>query len=193
MFYTLTSKWRLVTTGVFQDSVWGLLLFNIFISDIDSGIECTLSKFAADTKLSDAVGMTEGRDAIQRDQGTLRKWAHENLMKFNKAKCKALHLGQGNPRYECRWEKNSLRAALGLGGSGGTKLDKRQQCALTAWKANSVLGCIKRVTAVGQGRDCPPQLCPHETPSTALHPELRVALELPKAMDGPMVNLMLKM
>jgi len=87
------------TSDVPQGSVLGLALFNIFVSNMDSGTEHTLSKFANDTKLCGAVDTLEGRDAIQRD---LDRQACVNLLKFNKAKCKVLHMGRGNPKHKYR-------------------------------------------------------------------------------------------
>ena len=77
----------------------GSVFFNIFVGDMYSGIECTLSKFTDDTKLIGAVDMKEGRETIKRVLGRLERWAHANLMKFNKDESKVLHLSRDNPKH----------------------------------------------------------------------------------------------
>lgn len=102
------SKWKPVTNGVPCVSVLGLMLFNTFVSDMDSGTEHTLSRFADDTKLQGAVNTLQGRDVIQRD---LDRWVCASLMVF-KAKCKVLPWVRAIPRTNTDWVENGLRAAL---------------------------------------------------------------------------------
>ncbi|KAK4829477.1 hypothetical protein QYF61_004767 [Mycteria americana] len=174
------------TSSVSQGSILGPILFNIF-SDTDSGIESILSKFANDTKLSSAVDSLEGRDAIQRDLDKLEEWTHEKLMKFNKAKCKVLHLGWGNLQYQYRLEDEwveSSPAEKDLGVLVGGKLDTSRQCALAAQKANHILGCIKSSVA-SRSREVILPLYSTLVRPGVLHPALESSAQERHARAGP--------
>jgi len=117
----------------------------IFAGDMDSGIERTLSKFADDTKPCGAVYMLEGRDTIRRDLDRLERWACANLMKFNKAKCKILHLGRGNPKHKDRLGREQTESSLEKKDWGvlvDEKLSVTWRCTPAAQKADHSLGCI---------------------------------------------------
>ncbi|KAJ7418452.1 hypothetical protein BTVI_29147 [Pitangus sulphuratus] len=142
------SEWKAVTSGVPQELVMELALFTIFVGHMDSGLECTLSKFTDDTKVCGMVNMLEGRGDTQRDLGRLEGWAQVILVKFDEAKCYVLHLGWGNPKNKYRLGREWT------GTSSGEKdlvlVDRKPsmtwQCVLAAQEDNCILGCIKSST-----------------------------------------------
>lgn len=89
-------------------SVLVLILFHIFIGNMDSVIKGTLSKFIDNITLCGAVDKVKGRDAIHRNLDRFERWTNKNLMKFNKMMCKVLYLNHGNPRHTHRLDRQVI-------------------------------------------------------------------------------------
>ncbi|XP_064901183.1 uncharacterized protein LOC135577216 [Columba livia] len=156
------SSCRPVASGVPQRPVLGPVLFNLFIHDLDEDTECTLSKFADDTKLGEVADTPKVCAAIQCGLDRLEDWAEKNLMKFNKGKCRVQYLGTNNPRHQYRLGVDLLESSIAkkdLGVLVDNRLNMSQQCALVAKKANSVLGSI-RMSVASRSMEVILHLCP---------------------------------
>ena len=77
----------------------------------------------------------------------LKNWAQKDPVRFNRAKCKVLHLDHSSPHYQYKLGNERIEhspAEKDLGILVGGKVDMSQQYALVAQKVNCILGSIKR-------------------------------------------------
>jgi len=136
-----------VTSEVPRGLTLGLMLFNIFLSDLDDGIESTITTFVHDTTLGGEGDASEGKAILQADLGRLKEQASKKSMEFNRAKCKILHQGRHSQTAQCRpgsaWLESSL-AESDPGVLADTELNTSQQRATASTKADQILGGIRR-------------------------------------------------
>ena len=134
-------------SGVPQGSVIGPLLFLLFINDMPNEIKCNIQLFSDDAKIFKTVKNEEDHQDLVKDLDNLENWARLWQMKFNVWKCKVLHLGRRNPRYEYNMGDQTLETTteekdLGVIIDEKLKFDKHTE--VQANKANKVLGLLRR-------------------------------------------------
>ena len=119
---------------------------------MSENIRSKIIQFADDTKMWRIIANEEDRDALQMDLDTLGEWSKKWLLKFNPLKCKVLHLGSRNQKYEYTMkDQNGIRTVLSestlekdLGVLISKDLKVADQCNKAAKKAMRVLGMVKR-------------------------------------------------
>ena len=127
-----------------QSSVLGLILFVIFINDIEDGICGNVLKFADDTKLFCKVGSDINCAKLRADLGKLYNWSE---MLFNLEKCKIMPFGYNNPNnnfllgghiLETVDEEKDLSVMI------QKDLKASSQCVKIVKTANQIVGLNKR-------------------------------------------------
>ena len=142
------SDWVSVISSVLQGSVLGGILFTIFIDDIDEAIiNALIRKFADDTKLAMVIANMQDARQMQKNLDELCQWAAKWKMGFNTKKCKVMHFGKRNIRYDYTMGGvaiESVEEEKDLGVWIEEDLRSTKQCKMAAQSANWALGQLMR-------------------------------------------------
>ena len=108
------SDWVEVLSGVTVPhwSVLGLLLFLIYINDLEFGIDNWILKFADDTEIFTRITDNNDWHSLQDDLTKLTTWSEKWQMLFNTSKCKVMHIGKLQKNIHIIWIISSLKKLL---------------------------------------------------------------------------------
>ena len=143
------SDWSDVISGVPQGSVFGPTLFLLYINDMPSTANTSISLFADDTKL---YCPCKDHDLLQADLDMLCNWSSKWQLLFNTDKCKVVHIGRTNQQLSYTMldnqnERHRLMSSViekDLGIFVDNKLSFDQHIQSIVKKANSLVGLIRR-------------------------------------------------
>jgi len=94
------SRWLPVLSGVPQGSVIGPILFICYINDLPEAISSVIHMYADDTKVFRHIASKIDNDILQSDLDQLGRWTQQWQLKFNVDKCKVMHLGKRNEKFQ---------------------------------------------------------------------------------------------
>ena len=142
-----------ITSGVPQGSLLAPFLFSVYINDLPDNISIStgVGLYADDTKLHRCVQNRNDALALQLDIQSLHCWSNENMMSFNKSKCKVLSITRRKSPLiypyalgDHKLLSSDVESDLGITIS--SKLLWNVQINKVRSKANKTLGLIRRST-----------------------------------------------
>jgi len=144
------SEWARVTSGIPQGSVLGPVLFVTYINDMPDCVSSKINLFADDTKISRHITSENDRDQLQCDLDKLQHWSNKWQLRFNATKCKVMHIGLRNPKFQYTMgndnkvilEETTVEKDLGV--HVDNQLNFSEHVIKAANKANQILGMIRR-------------------------------------------------
>ena len=101
-----------VTSGVPQGSVLGPTLFIYYINDLPNVTNEQVKIFADDTKAYTPIKCINDNLNLQLCIDSLVSWSEKWLLHFNSKKCKVLHLGQNNQKYNYQIREGNITREL---------------------------------------------------------------------------------
>jgi hypothetical protein len=138
-----------VKSGVPQGTVMGPPLFTVYIDDIDLFVRMAkmFIKFADDGKGMKEIRNRQDAVDLQAALDNLFRWATLWGMKFNIDKCKIMHIGRTNPKYDYYINGEKLKVVeeeTDVGVTVQNNMKPTKQCQKAANTARAVLRTVQR-------------------------------------------------